>query len=227
MLTSLALVLSCQTLTIKREVFFFERPVEMGEPRQGRVSRPGLSGLPEPLLSRVKKAVSFEVVFSPDTPLNESGAVTYNFEDDYSTSHGVLSITLRLELMGAYPSTEFKAVNVDLLTGNTITPTRAFTNLSGLAKMAERIRKANVARSLREASDEDKETIRGQLHGEFTTKNLDQFRVGDSGVTFVYDYDFIHAVKSLEPEGKLRFTWRQMKPFINQKGSLARFLSSN
>ncbi|MFX8605031.1 hypothetical protein ABTM12_19345, partial [Acinetobacter baumannii] len=96
-----ALVWFDPSLTITRQTTVFDRPAEMGPPSQGKIQRPVVSGVEESLRGKVQRAISFEEVFAPGVPLAESGAVGYDFEDDYFVGSGVLSITLKLELMGA------------------------------------------------------------------------------------------------------------------------------
>lgn len=222
----LALMGLHQDVSIHSETRRFTRPADMGEPREGTVRTPIIWGLPEPLQSRVQKAISFERVFAPGVPLEQSGAVGYDFADDYFIGKQVLSITLLLELMGAYPSTEPSQVNVDLTSGKVVTARTAFQKTAGLVAMAEAARKAAVARALKDATSEDREVIRSQVRGRFTAKDLTHFRVDENGVTFVYDYGFVHAVRSLEPDGKFRFSWARVKPYVRKKGPLGRFIVS-
>lgn len=221
---SLALLLSAQTVSVQPETKHFVRPEEMGAPREGTIRRPILSGIPEPALSKAQKAVSFERVFDPGVPLEQSGAVGYDYDEDFFVGRGVLSITLKLELMGAYPTTESRQVNVDLKTGRTLLPSTIFQKTSALVAALEKARRESVAKAITAANAEDKETIQRQLHGRFTAKNLSEFRVDEKGVTFVYDFDFIHAVKALEPEGRFLLPWSKLRPYVRKSSPLARYL---
>jgi len=60
---------------------------------------------------------------------------------------------------------------------------------------------------------------------DFVIKNLDNFAVERTGVGFFYDYGFPNVLKALEPEGELRLSWSEIKPFIKSGSLLARFVS--
>jgi len=45
-----------------------------------------------------------------------------------------------------------------------------------------------------------------------------------AGVAFFYDYGFPNVLKALEPEGELRLSWAEVKPFIKKDGLLTRFV---
>jgi hypothetical protein len=56
----------------------------------------------------------------------------------------------------------------------------------------------------------------------FTVADLNEFSVGDNGVSFIYDYGFPHVIQALQPGGSYFFTWTQLKPYIKPGGLLSR-----
>jgi hypothetical protein len=67
---------------------------------------------------------------------------------------------------------------------------------------------------------EQPELLFGDRH--FTQKDLDGYEIGDKGVTFHYDYEFIHAARALEPDGTFFFTSAQLRPYVKKGGLLTR-----
>jgi hypothetical protein len=58
----------------------------------------------------------------------------------------------------------------------------------------------------------------------FDATKLDDFTIGDSGITFHYDFNFAHVVKAMEPSGRYFVGWRELKPYIDKQGPLGVFL---
>ncbi len=149
-----------------------------------------------------------------------------DFEVSYNAK-GILTITLSMNGTAAYPDGTSKTLVVDLKTGNQVRPMDVFTNLNRLAAMVKRAQKAEVSKALKEIKEdpENKDVDPAQLFEgtNFTAKHLDEFEVNDKGVTFIYDYGFVHAVQALQPEGRFAFTWDQLRPYIKRGGLLARF----
>lgn len=152
-------------------------------------------------------------------------------EADYEVGYnakGLLTITLSMNGTAAYPSGTEKTLVVDLRSGNRVRPIDVFTNLNGLAAMVRKTQRSEVLKSTKEIGEdpESRDVDPKQLFEgtHFTTKDLNEFAVNETGVTFIYDYGFVHAVQALQPEGRYSYTWTQLKPFIKRGGLLARFV---
>jgi hypothetical protein len=59
---------------------------------------------------------------------------------------------------------------------------------------------------------------------EFKVEHLNDFSVGDKGVTFLYDAGYPHVIKAFEPDGQYFFSYAELKPYIKPNGPLGQFL---
>ena len=107
-------------------------------------------------------------------------------------------------------------------------PRDVFTNLEKLAAKAKVKQQAEVEKSLKEIKSDpaNKDYLDFSFfeNTNFTAENLEEFAVGDKGVTFIYDYGFPHVIFALQPEGRYFFGWAELKPFIRRDGLLAKFV---
>ena len=151
-------------------------------------------------------------------------------EADYEVNYnarGILVITLSISGSGAYPDQAFKTVAVDLKTGDRITAAQAFKDTAWLIEEIEEKQQREIEQSIKELREdpEEKDTDPSDLFKEekFTAKDLEEFSISNSGVTFIYKYGFPHVIKALEPEGRYTFTWKELGCFIKPGGPLAKF----
>jgi hypothetical protein len=221
---------AAQSVLITPKKVTYTRPKPMSEYKKTftitypkiKASRPALS-----------KKIEATLSYSKNLGLNineELREIQWLEEADFEVSYnakGILTITLSMNGTAAYPDGTSKTLVVDLQTGNRVRPIDVFTNLNGLAAMIKRAQKAEVSKALKEIKEdpENKDVDPAQLFEgtNFTAKHLDEFEVNDKGVTFIYDYGFVHAVQALQPEGRFAFTWDQLRPYIKRSGLLARF----
>lgn len=143
--------------------------------------------------------------------------------------NSILDITLTMEGVGAYPDESTKNLVIDLNTGKQIRIKDVFANLDGLAAQIDRARQRDLENLIKEADREaegDGAYYRELMkkEGRFTPSQLKEFSISDRGVTFLYDYDFVHAAKALEPPGRYFFSWSELKPFIRTDGLLGQFV---
>ncbi len=144
-------------------------------------------------------------------------------------SQGILTVELWMEGSAAYTDGVIKYVVVDVAKGERLTPTAAFIDLPGLIAAVKKKQDAEVEKAIKEirthpefAKDDDPRRL-----FEYTSleeKDLDNFAVDMAGVAFFYDYGFPNVIKALEPEGELRLTWDEIRPFLRPGGLLARFV---
>ena len=72
--------------------------------------------------------------------------------------------------------------------------------------------------------DEDISTESRFYSNKFTVENLDDFSLEEYGITFNFNFGFIHAIKALEPEGKYYFDFSSLKQFIKKGSVLEKFI---
>jgi hypothetical protein len=148
-------------------------------------------------------------------------------EIDYEVTlnrHSLLSLTYTQDGVGAYPSSSSQSLAVDLRTGKAITPKDLFKPAS-LPALAVRVDKALQAavKKARHEWGEDLEGFEEALNVRFTVASLSAFKLDERGVTFLYDFGFPHAALAAEPEEEYFLSYKELKPFIDEKGLLAPF----
>lgn len=194
------------------------------------VNYPEISGVKNPaVLKTLKNTISYWKVF--ETTLEENtGDYHWLSSMDYKVNfnnEGFLAIDLIMEGVGAYPDQSVESLVINLNTGRRIAIKDGFTNLPKLVLMLDKVQKAEEKRAianLQKESPEDVSSLREAL-AEYKNpiSTLDNFTIGNDGVTFIYDYGFPHVIEALEPEGRYKFSWQQIKPYIKPGGALAKF----
>jgi hypothetical protein len=143
--------------------------------------------------------------------------------------NGILSITLSMSGTGAFSSTLYRYLVVDIKTGEQISVNRVFRDLPGLAALIRAHQKNEITEAKKEIgleSDYPTElAIRFLDTADFTVQNLRECSVRDEGVTFIYDYGFPRIIYPIEPTGNFQLTWKELKPFISRRGLLGKFIS--
>ena len=148
--------------------------------------------------------------------------------------HNILDILLIAEGVAAYPDSSIKYFVFDTRTGRKLT----VADLFAAAKMPQLLAKIRevMKRSEAEAFKENAETRETleyyreaypELHptpDQFAFRHLDGFSISDTGVTFIYDYDFAHVAEALEPSNEFFLSYAELRPFIRMDGLLARFV---
>ena len=141
---------------------------------------------------------------------------------------GMLTVMLWMEGAGAYSDGVTKYAVVDIERGARVTPADVFTDTEGLIAAIKKKQDAEVDKAIHEIKSNpdfgDGDPKQLFEYTDFKTENLNDFAVDMAGVAFFYDYGFPNVLKALEPEGELRFSWAEIKPFIRKDGLLARFV---
>lgn len=141
---------------------------------------------------------------------------------------GILSVAMWIEGSGAYPDGVTKFINMDSTKGSRVSSIELFSERGKLttivaAKMQAAVDAAvKVIKEDKENNDLDTAELLGKY--KFTLRSLDNFYVTDSGVTFVYEFNFPHVIKALEPDNEYSMTWSELGPFIRRDGLLAGFV---
>ena len=151
-----------------------------------------------------------------------------DFEEVFN-ERGVLTMMLWMEGSGAYSDGVIRHVVVDVAKAERLSPSAAFIDLPGLIAAVKAKQDAEVEKAIKEIranpefpKDSDPKSLFELTN--FEEKDLGNFAVDMAGIAFFYDYGFVNAIKALEPEGELRLSWAEVKPFIKQDGLLARFV---
>lgn len=226
-----ALVRRRQVVIVRRGALARQFP----ERRRAVVSYPVVSGLGDRNAQlKVRALLDIKNVFG--TSLAEYRADAWLTEFDYRVNYNrndILDITFRQEGVGAYPDTHYKHFAINLRTGAVIKAADAFEpgSLQRLAALANERLRAEVAGQVaaveqdKETDAEGKDSLKESLRQlTFGVENLEEFEVGEGGVTFLYDAGFPHVIQALEPEGRYFFSYGQLRPFIRRGGPLGLFV---
>jgi hypothetical protein len=207
------------------------------ERRRAVVTYPVVTGLSDArVLRKVRAALELKNVF--DTSLAEYRQDSWLEELDFKVNynrHHLLDITFWQSGTGAYPDTHEKHFAISLKTGEVLKARDVFGTgaLPALAAMANEKLRAEVAELIKVVEEDGelsadadrlrelKETLSGLAVG---VEQLDNFMVGGTGVTFLYDAGFPHVIKAIQPEGRYFFTYAQLAPHVRRDGPLGRFV---
>jgi hypothetical protein len=155
----------------------------------------------------------------------------FGYELNYNKNY-ILDITFSQSGSGAYPDSQTKHFAVDLRNGTVIKASGAFVAnkldaLVGLVRAKFQAELAQILKDLAE-SKSDAEDIRiskeAQDALEFKRSDIDDFSIGDKGVTFLFDAGYPHAIQAFEPEGRYFFSYTELKPYIKRDGPLGQFI---
>jgi hypothetical protein len=204
------------------------------EKKRATIKLPVISGLSDArVLRKVQSILEIKNVF--DTSVAEYREDNWLEELDYKVNYNqnhILDITFSQSGVGAYPDSQTKHFAINLKNGQVIKATDAFipNKLDTLAALVKTKFDAELAQILRELTESksDPEDIRiakeAQEALEFKLSDIDDFSIGDKGVTFLYDAGYPHAIQAFEPNGKYFFSYSELKPLIRRDGPLGQFI---
>ncbi|HKO62651.1 MAG TPA: hypothetical protein VJV03_15910 [Pyrinomonadaceae bacterium] len=194
---------------------------------------PMVSGLSDPeVLARVRAALDIKNAFQltlqeyrEDTWLSDFG-YEVNYNADY-----LLDITFTQNGIGAYPDTHQRHLLLNLRNGTRVRAAEAFepTKLDALIELVNSELKRELQKLKSEhmagLQDEDERQTLTDAYGhlEFDRLTIDEFEVGKTGVTFLFDAGFPHVMKALEPQGRYFFSYKTLNDYIRRDGPLAKF----
>lgn len=205
--------------------------------RRAVVNLPVVSGLSDPkVLRKVRAALDLKNVFQTSLAeyRRDAWLEELDFKVNYNRRH-ILDVTFWQEGSGAYPDTQQAHFAISLRTGDVLKAQDVFepAGLYALAALANEKLRAEVAEQIR-VVERDKELsadadglsgIKDALSGlSFNVEHLDNFEVGEAGVTFLYDAGFPHVIQAVQPAGRYFFTYAQLAPYVRRGGPLGVFL---
>ena len=197
------------------------------EYREAIVRYPIVIGLQNlTVLRKVQTALSLKAIvgqsslaeFQQDNWLTDlSYAINYN-------QNSILDLTYTISGMGVYPSTSKKWVSIDLISGNILQAKDLFKadDHTALAQLIDKIMQqeiqAEMIQLIRDIPD-----LKPQLPDMFTRhhfkpKDLNNFTIDKKGVTFHYNFDFVHALKAAEPSGAYFISYDKLSRYIHPDG---------
>ena len=224
--------LSAQTVTItgQKKIYTRAKPI-VGFKKTFSIRRPIAKASTPALSQRISAAIDPVKVLEIDLQdeLTESQWLSEADYEEVLNEKGVLTMMIWMEGSGAYSDGVTKYVVVDVSRGTRILPSDVFNDVPGLTAAIKKKQDAEVAEAIKRIKAEpdfgDGDPKQLFEYTDFQTKDLNNFAVDRAGVAFFYDYGFPNVLKALEPEGELRLSWSEIKPFIKPGGLLARFIS--
>lgn len=208
-----------KTYTRKKPITEWKKEFTIAWP-QIKAKTPALSKKIEALLSYEK---NFD--FTIKEELEEIQWLEKAYYDIIYNKGKTLCIALSIEGSGAYPDglTKHFVINTD--TGTRATAATEFTAAPKLASLLNQKLQTEIKSAIKSLKDdkdnediEPAELFRGKR---YTVKDLDGFSVDDKGVTFRYAYNFVHAVRALEPTGEFFLSWKELRPYLRSGSLLA------
>lgn len=162
--------------------------------------------------------------------LPKHGLVTFDLDTVYN-QHCVLSISCYSEGIGAYLSTWREYLNYDLKKEKVFL-VRDFIRNDKMKELIEAANKKLNDEVVKHFDDiPEGEDGRGwameiveNSTPQFSEENIDHFFVTENGVTYIYDFDFPHAVQALAPDGGIAFSISEIRPFLKEEGPLSFWL---
>ena len=207
-------------------------PAQEGrEARQAELQWLEAAGLKDTdLQTRINRALSLQAVTgqSPESYKKEYEDSTWlcgiHYKILYQTPR-LLSVRYQQDGLGAYPSTSYFFVNVDLAKGRSIAPESAFRpeRLNDLAARLDKMMQREIQQTMYTLkSPVERQPVNALfVNKHFTRQDLKRFTLSAKGVTFRYDYAFAHAILALQPPGEFTLTYAQLSRDIDPRGPLA------
>ena len=202
------------------------------ERRKAMVVYPVISGpQDQTVLRRVRAILQFKNIFG--STLAEYRENPWLEEFDYQVNYNqnyFLDLTFTETGSAAYPDTHHQHFTIDLRRGRVVKANDVF-----IAGKLEQLAVLVNEKLQQELKDTTPEILKGgdisaadlrDLHEQlkFEVKNLDDFEVSNDGLVFLYDAGFPHVIKALEPDGRYRFSYKELKPFLKPAGPLWQFV---
>ena len=158
----------------------------------------------------------------------ECGVVGGNYQIHYD-GNNILSLSVTVDRLGAYPSSSTTHHSFNLQTGFELKAEEIFKS----AKLDELTKKINeqlqsyIEVAKPEAEKQDWQLNPDDFKHEFSKKHINNFILTTEGVTFFYNFDFPHAVKAAEPKSDIAFSYEELADFFSEEGLLHAFAAQS
>ena len=135
--------------------------------------------------------------------------------------NSVLSISVQIETMGAYPDEYYKDVNLNLTTGSRILISHLIkkSKMPELAAELDKIVQNRIKAKVKEEQIGEEDALQFFEGKKFSTNNLEDFAFTDKGVMFYYNFNLPHVLKALSPDEDILMTWEEIEDYARE-GSL-------
>jgi hypothetical protein len=199
------------------------------EYKEAIVRYPVASGLADPaVLKNVQASISLKQVLGQSLAEMQQEYIDNSWLSEVSytvnyNQHNILDLTYTTSGSSAYPSSFDKHVSVNLKTGKRLRAKDLFKTegFGPISQMIEVMMQKEILQKIAEFRKEDLD-INKDLFAKhhFQSKNVEDFSIGKTGVTFYYDFDFPHVIKAAEPSGAYLIPYSKLRSYIRPEGSL-------
>lgn len=194
------------------------------------ITYPKVSGTTPKLIKKIEDSISYEKVLSfnlQNERYQEQWLEEASFEVAFNQK-GILNIYLSMSGIAAHETFFGKYATVDLKTGKRIMAKDVFINLNGLISEIKKLQKEEIAESITDIKNQtdfsDVDTDELFKYAKFQQIHLEEFSIGNEGITFHYSYSFPYIYRTIEPTGSFFLNWKSLKPFIRRNGLLGKFI---
>lgn len=225
LLTAFSFNAFAQVTVSSNKVVYQRKGADLPEwKKEFEVNYPVFSGnIGDDVKRRLEQTFSYWRVF--ETSLGAETSDQWLYSLDYKVNYnqqGILELELFRSGVGAYPTVYNATIVADLDTGNQIKIVDAFQNRIGLLTMIDDAQATEMAVAVKKSEEGEAEYLRGKFKETHKASDeVKEFSVSDRGVTFIFEYDFPHASKASQPEGRYLILWDRLKPFLREYGKLA------
>lgn len=186
------------------------------------------------LAKRIQSCLSLERVLgnSPDALIDEArqgDLSNVEYRVNYNRNY-LVDADYTQEYLSAFPSQSSTHVLVNIKTGQVVRAKDAFLS-SALPRLKIMIKQkqqvAARAQLKKHAKDEGElETFKREVakSQQYLPIDANNFAVNDSGIMFIYNWQFPHAILGWEPDNRYFFSFQTLKPFIRNDGPLEQFI---
>jgi len=189
---------------------------------------PRISGLRDKLvLARAQDASALKKALGSTIDEYKNNLLGWLYEVDYSVNYNrdyILDMTFWQSGCGAYPDTQYGHVALNLKTGAPLRASDIFerSTTRKLAALVNRSLRDYIRRTIKEYADSGSDVAEAfPTDARFHVQDLDQIRIEEEGVTFLWQFGFSHVAKPLEPpEGGFFFSYAELKDYISPNGLL-------
>jgi len=202
--------------------------------RRAVINYPVIKGLQNPVaLKKVRSMLRIEKIF--DTSIAEykedAWLTSFDYKVNYNKNY-ILDLTFTQDGVGAYPDTHTKHFALNLKSGEVIKARDVFKTsaLETLRKMIDAKLQAEIKSIIADGQNNSSVSIEDKAHlvdtfkdVRFELANLNEFSIGERGITFLYDAGFPHVIQALEPEGQYFLDYKTIASYIKSNSVLAVF----
>jgi hypothetical protein len=203
--------------------------------KEAVIRYPVASGLTNAaILKQVQTAISLKQVLGQSLEEMRQDYIENHWltEVEYAINYNrnnILDLTYTVSGVGAYPSGFEKWVSVDLKTGKRLRVKDLFKadGLGAIAQSIDQKMQQNIRQKIAKVRKQEPDLgLDVFANHRFQPKNLENFTIGKTGITFHYSFDFSHVIKAAEPSGDYLIPYSQLTRYIRPDGVLGFHLNS-